>query len=104
MHLKRLSSFDRRVVGEMLWAAVEGPFFGEREFATLFGLTRAEVRGVAEGWPLPVVEPDVVERAVRNAFNQMLGYPVRNKKQMWGEWISVEPATASEVFDRLRGR
>ena len=41
-------SVDSRVIGECLRAAVNGPFFPDWEFSTLFGLTRDEVRAVAD--------------------------------------------------------
>lgn len=103
MHLERLSKRESEVVGQILRAAAEGPFFPDWEFQTLFGLTRADVRKVAEGWPLPALSSELVELAVNNSFNWMLSYPHR-KHDQWEDWISVDQIAANELFNRLRGK
>lgn len=103
MHLERLSQSDSRIVGEVLRAGADGPFFPEGEFQTLFGLERHEVRQIADAWPLPVVDPQIVTVAVNNSFNMLLGYPHR-KDEVWPEWISVDRPTLNELFNKLRGR
>lgn len=103
MHLERLSKTGSRIVGEVLRAAADGPFFPDWEFHSLFGLEREEVRRIAEQWPLPWAPPEDVVLAVNNAFNMMLSYPHR-KHDLWGEWISVDQHALNELFNRLRGR
>jgi PAS domain-containing protein len=102
MNLERLNQADSRVVGEVLRAAADGPFFPDWEFQTLFGLERLEVRQIAQAWPLPAVDPQTVIIAVNNSFNTLLGYP-HGKDDVWSEWISVDRPTLYELFNRLRG-
>ena len=66
---------DSALVGRCLTAAVDGPFFPEWEFATLFGLSRAEARSVAHAWPEVDPSNARVGLAVHNALNNLLGYP-----------------------------
>jgi hypothetical protein len=103
MHLERLSQAESRIVGEVLRAAADGPFFPDWEFQTLFGLERQKVREVADAWPLPVADPQIVAIAVNNSFNMLLGYPHR-KDEAWSEWISVDRPGVNDLFNRLRGR
>jgi hypothetical protein len=102
MHLERLSKSESRVVGEVLRAAADGPFFPDWEFHSLFGLEREEVRRIADDWPLPTAPPDDVVVAVNNSMNMMLSYPHR-KHDMWEDWISVDQHAVNELFNRLRG-
>jgi hypothetical protein len=101
MHLERLSKSESRVVGEILRAAADGPFFPDWEFQTLFGLNREQVRKIARDWPLPIAPPDEVIVAVNNSFNWMLSYPHR-KHDQWSDWISVDQTAAEELFARMR--
>lgn len=103
MHLERLTQAESRIVGEVLRAAADGPFFPDWEFHTLFGLERQEVRETADRWPLPIVDPQIVTVAVNNSFNNLLGYP-HGKDDVWSEWISVDRPALNELFTRLRER
>ena len=42
---------DIKMIGQCLRAAVDGPFFPDREFSTLFGFSRDELRHIADRWP-----------------------------------------------------
>lgn len=103
IRLDRLTPVDSRVVGEVLRAAAEGPFFDDDVFHTLFGLHRADVREIAVAWPVPLVRLETVAVAVNNAFNNLLGYP-HHRDDVWAEWISVDRPTLNALFERLRGR
>jgi hypothetical protein len=70
----RLSERDAGIIGRALRASVDGPFFPEWEFQTLFGLSRDQVRAVADAWPRLLPEL-VTETAVCNALNNLSGYP-----------------------------
>ena len=92
---------DERIIGECLRAAVEGPFFPDWEFPTLFGLKRHEVAEVLARWP----QTDDLEKrdlAVNNALNNLLGYP-HKKMAVWSDFISVSKAEVEAVFRRWRG-
>ncbi len=101
MQLQRLTRAESRIVGEVLSAAADGPFFPDREFHTLFGLYREEFRRIADEWPLPRAAPEAVRAAVNDAFNNLLGYPHR-KDDVWPDWIPVDQVALDELFRRLR--
>jgi hypothetical protein len=103
MDFHSLSAEDTAIVGQVLRAASDGPFFPDWEFHILFGLQRSEVRAIANEWPNPSARLDDVEVAVNNALNNLLGYPHR-MEEAWSQWISVGPHQLDELFIRLRGR
>lgn len=103
MHFERLSQSDSKIVGEVLRAAADGPYFPDWEFQTLFGLHRDQVRRIANEWPLPNVAPEDVVVAVNNAMNMLLTYPHR-KHDLWPEWITVDQQAVNDLFSRLRGQ
>jgi hypothetical protein len=104
MSLANLDERERNVVRECLQAAVEGPFFPEWEFQTIFGITRDDVRRVLRSWPeLNEADKDVT-LAINNSLNNLLGYPARNKREMWPRFISVSPMELAGIFDRWKGR
>ena len=70
--LSDLNSREREVVRECLQAAVEGPFFPEWEFSTLFGLTRDEVRKVLSSWPDGNESDKFVVAAINKLIQQSL--------------------------------
>ena len=87
-----LTADDISVIEGCLRAAVEGPFFPDWEFSTLFGLERGEVASVWASWPQT---EDAVEqwRAVSGSLNNLLGYPHR-RDDVWDEYI---PASRDEL-------
>jgi len=92
---------DDEVIRECLRAAVDGPFFPDWEFATLFGFERGEIRNIAERWP---EWDDAGEQsdAVNNTLNHLLGYPI-NQRERWTDYISVSPNDVIRVYARWRG-
>ena len=70
-----MNDADSELVGRCLTAAVDGPFFPDWEFTTLFGLSREEARSVARAWPDVDLSNPQVWRTVHNVLNNLLGYP-----------------------------
>jgi len=103
MHFERLSKQESATIKEVLRASADGPFFPDWEFQTLFGITREEVRLIADEWPLPNVAPDIVVLAVNNSLNWLLSYPHR-KHDLWQDWISIDQAAVNDLYNRLRGK
>ena len=101
MHLEDLTDTDKAVVGQALRAAADGPFFPDWEFHTLFGLTRSEVRAIADAWPNVPLASESVALAVDNSLNNLLGYPHR-QDSLWSEWISFEQDQLDELLNRLQ--
>ncbi|QTE31094.1 hypothetical protein [Pengzhenrongella sicca] len=91
-----LTDRDEGTLLACLRAAVEGPFFPDWEFHTLFGLDRDEVRAVLTSWP-SCENPEDQFSAVNNAMNNLLGYP-HGRDDVWPEFI---PASRTEVDDLL---
>lgn len=91
---------DAEVIRECLVAAVEGPFFPDWEFHTLFGLTRAQVAEVARCWPR-CEDEEAQALAVNNSLANLLGYP-HGEADAWRRFISVPPEGVREVLTRWR--
>jgi hypothetical protein len=104
MPLTNLDEREREVVRECLRAAVDGPFFPDWEFSIIFGLTRDEVRQVLCSWPDLNEADESVVRAINNSFNNLLGYPTRNKQELWPKFISVGGIELARIFDKWKGR
>ncbi len=102
MNLKTLTEAQSQIVGQVLRAAADGPFFPDWEFATLFGLERADVRKLARDWPAVDRDDPAVVVAVNNAFNNVLGYP-HGMDEQWPQWITVDATALAELFAQLRG-
>jgi len=49
--MRGLDQREIQLIGDCLLAAADGPFFEDWEYATLFGLDRAEVTRIAGEWP-----------------------------------------------------
>ena len=102
MPLTNLNQDDRDVVRQCLHAAVEGPFFDDWEFHTLFGVQRSEVRTVLSTWPDVDESDETVRLAINNSLGNLVGYPHRCESQ-WSQFISVSPADVSRIFTIWRG-
>jgi hypothetical protein len=104
MPLTNLDASEREVVRECLRAAVDGPFFPDGEFETLFGLTRYELREVLLSWPTLNEADESVVLAINNSMNNLLGYPFREDQDAWSRFISVNRSELASIFDKWRGR
>lgn len=85
-----------------LRAAVHGPFFGDRIFPILFGLTRTEVQEVLDAWP-SVHDAEVADVAINNAINNLLGYPHGVSEEDWVDYLPVSREELKEFFKNWRG-
>jgi hypothetical protein len=104
MDFDSASEADKKILGQALRAAADGPFFPEWEFHTLFGLQRTDVRAIADAWPhLDSFSHEHVIIAVNNSLNNLLGYP-HGEDAVWSQWISIDREQLDELFGRLRGR
>jgi hypothetical protein len=102
--IEHLADEEVKIIGKCLAAAVEGPFFPEWEFHTLFGLERADVARVARFWPNISEEDEAVELAVNNALVNLMGYP---HGEDLNRFVSATPERLSEILEkwkRLRQR
>jgi hypothetical protein len=102
--LADLDEREREVVRECLRATVDGPFYPDWEFETLFGLTRDEVRRILMAWPFVDDSDRSVSLAINNSFNNLLGYPAENMEEHWPKFISVGGPELARIFEKWKGR
>jgi hypothetical protein len=121
--IKKISTDDINIIKSVLRAVVEGPFFPDWEFHTLFGLNRNDVRKIMEEWPRLEDENENISLAINNAFNNLLFYPHRKDdsindyiqiskkalKKKYNEWKELttfnnnrEGNSSSEYFKNIR--
>ena len=101
MSLQTLTDDEKRVVFECLRASVEGPFFPDWEFHTLFGLDRREVAAIVAAVPNIDDSEERVSLAIHNAMGNLLGYP-HGEAAAWRQFISVPEVEVKRIFDRWR--
>jgi len=99
MSLKDLNEQERQAVFECLRATVEGPFFDDWEFQTLFGIDRAQVAAVLAAVPDLDESDEITFLAVAGAMGQLLGYP-HQQPQAWKQFISVTPEQLSAIYHK----
>ncbi len=92
---------DNEIVRGCLKAAVEGPFFPDWEFRTLFGLEREEVASVLSAWP-DTANEEKARLAANGAIENLLGYPHNASEETWNTYIPVSEQALSEFFLRWR--
>jgi hypothetical protein len=97
--IQHLSKEDLKIVRECLVAAVEGPFFPEWEFPTLFGLERADVAKVMQSWPNVSGDDKTVTVAVSNTIGNLVGYP---HGEDLTRYVSATPEQLLEILTRWR--
>jgi hypothetical protein len=104
-----LANEDQEIIQRALVASVDGPFFPDGEFQTLFGLTRDEVAQMAAAWPDPLEHTpwdyESPERAqwvaVNNALNNLLSYP-HGRHQELEAVVGVPLRRVAETLRRWR--
>jgi ribosomal protein S14 len=102
MPLRDLSPDERETVRTCVRAAAEGPFFPDEEFQTIFGLSREQVREVAERWSVNDESDEAARLAINNALNNLLGYP-HGCEQEWPRYVPVSEAEVARLLRKYRG-
>ena len=101
MALADLDESEREVVKECLHAAIEGPFFPDWEFQTLFGLERYEIKKILESWSEIDDSKKDVQAAISNSLGHLLGYPHGHHKE-WPRCISVSSNEVLRILEKWR--
>ena len=96
-----LTDREAAVILRCLRAAVEGPFFPEWEFHTLFGLHRAEVAAVAARWPNVSNAEEDVRLAINNSLGNLLGYP-HGEPVAFKEPVGESAEEVERIFSKWR--
>ena len=104
MPLRELDSEELEVVKDCLRAAVEGPFFPDWEFHTLFGLERSEreEHPILSG-PISTKMMAAVVLAINNSFNNLLGYP-HGLHDNWSDFIRVDSRELARIYMKWKGK
>ncbi len=76
----------------------------DRSFRTGVGLERDEVRKALQSWPELNEADDTVAIAINNSFNNLLGYPVPTKKELWPRFLPAKRSEVARIFDKWKGR
>jgi hypothetical protein len=95
-----LTERQRGIVAGCLAATVQGKFFPEWEFQTLFGVDRSVVARVMTAWPFVDAEDWKVRAAVVGALNHLLGYPHGLDKEL-PKYMSASTEEVKETLSRL---
>src|SRR5215471_2629337 len=100
--LADLNPSELEIVRDCLRASVEGPFFPDWEFFTLFGLTRDELKQILAFWPNLNEADKSVMLAINNSFNNLIGYP-HGMDDSWSEFVPVSAKELHRIFVKWRG-
>jgi len=98
--INKLSQREQQTVDECLKAAALGTFFPDWEFQTLFGVSREEVKAVAQKWPAIDKIDEIVGAAIVGSLGHLLGYP-HGEEAQWGEYITVSADDVRQTLDKL---
>ena len=102
MPFKDLSEVEQNIIYQCLKATVEGSFFPEWEFNTLFGLTRQEVKQIIKDWAVIDRDSSIVILAINNSFNNLLYYPHKCERE-WHNFISVSRQKLKTIYSKWKG-
>src|SRR3954447_24759420 len=97
--VQNLQPDDVEIIGRLLVEVVGGPYFPEWEFQTLFGLTRFEVRNVADIWP-HTTDPDRAADVVIQSLSQLRGYPHGQDARLQ-ERLGLDDRGLEQLRDRV---
>jgi len=103
MPFKDLYKTEQDVIYQCLEATVDGPFFPDWEFHTLFGLTRQEVEQIVIDWSIVDKDSSLAILAINNSLNNLLGYPHKCDRE-WYDFISVSPQKLRTIYGKWKGR
>ena len=102
MPFKDLSKIEQDVIYQCLEATVDGSFFPDWEFHTLFGLTREEIEQIVIDWTIIAPNSPLAILAINNSLNNLLGHPHKCDRE-WHEFISVSPQELRAIYAKWRG-
>jgi hypothetical protein len=96
----KLTDTQQQIFRQCLNAVVNGPFFPDWEFHTLFGVDRNEIDEILNKWPNVNYKDNTIKIAINNTLNNLCGYPISSEEQeRWTEFISISRVELSVMHD-----
>lgn len=99
--LSSLNSAEKEIVRRAIDASVNGPFFPDWEFPTLFGISRAEAAEALARFPNLRAENEIDRLAVYNSIANLLGYPHGLAAELEARGFTEQAIRAASL--KLRG-
>jgi hypothetical protein len=104
MQPEDLTNREVLIVGQCLaCVAAADVIHDDWEFATVFGISFAEFRAVADAWPRVELEDEIVAHATHGALINLLGYP-HGHQEIWGTRIDATPEEVKATLAKLPGK
>ncbi len=103
--VQAMPALDQRVLRDCLNATVRGPFFDDREFASLLGFERGALQAMEEGWLTYDFGGDhsALAHALTSCMNNLLRYP-HGHDDAWPQFISAPPETVQRLLNVVKER
>ncbi|MES1147048.1 MAG: hypothetical protein ABUL52_01495 [Solimonas sp.] len=98
---EELTSSELKLVADCLSATVNGSFFPDWEFETLFGVSRSFVDSVRQRWPNIDAQNAEIGAAVIGSLNNLLGYPQKSAGE-WSQYISASDDDVRNLLKKLQ--
>ena len=103
MPFTQLTDQEKSVVFECLKCVATGKvILHDWEFQTIMGMEAHELLAIVEIIPDIDDSDKMVNLAINNSINNLLGYPHGNHSK-WNEFISVTESEVARVFKKWRG-
>jgi hypothetical protein len=104
MPLSNLTKPEQAVVRACLECVVSGKVIKhDWEFWTIMGVSLTELRTVLEAWPDVNESDEMVQVAIQNSMNNLLGYP-HGWHERWNEFLEYPREMVARVFAKWRGQ
>ena len=89
---------EKDIVRQCLVAALDGSFFPDWEFQTLFGIDRKTLAEIVDSWPHIDDTEENIFLAVNNSLANLVGYP-HGSAEEWKKYISATPDEVRNILE-----
>lgn len=97
----RITSEEMTLLLAAVRAVAHGPFVLDGDMHPVMGFDRSEIVDALTRWES--VAPEDRDLMLRNAANNMLGYPIRQPER-WSDFIPCDAAELNRIFDKYLGK
>ena len=101
MGFEDLSLEEQSTIYECVKAAVNGPFFPDWEFHSLFGLSRKEMAEIVKLWSSINLDSQDAQLAINGALNNLTGYP-HPYFEVWQDYLPSDRHAVIALFEKWR--